>query len=133
VTKGGFAPDLGSNRAALDLIVEAISKAGYKPGEQVFIALDVAATEFFDSNTKKYSIDGKQLDSAAMVEFLADWVANYPICSIEDGCSEDDWAGWKLLTDKRGRPQSNWWATTCSSPIPSDCNAASTRVSRTAS
>jgi enolase len=100
--EGGFAPDLPSNRAALDLIVEAISKAGYKPGEQVFIALDVAATEFFDSNTKKYSIDGKQLDSAAMVEFLADWVANYPICSIEDGCSEDDWAGWKMLTDRVG-------------------------------
>jgi enolase len=86
----------------LDLIVEAIGQAGYKPGEQIFIALDVAATEFFNSDTKKYSIDGKQLDSAAMVDFLADWVANYPICSIEDGCSEDDWAGWKMLTDRLG-------------------------------
>ncbi|MEY4180075.1 MAG: hypothetical protein RLY70_3649 [Planctomycetota bacterium] len=100
--EGGFAPDLPSNRAALDLIVEAIGQAGYKPGEQIFIALDVAATEFFNSETKKYSIDGKQLDSAGMVEFLADWVANYPICSIEDGCSEDDWAGWKMLTDRLG-------------------------------
>lgn len=101
--EGGFAPDLPSNGAALDLIMEAIEKAGYKPGEQVFIALDVAATEFFDTKSKTYSIDGKKLDSAGMVDFLANWVNNYPICSIEDGCSEDDWEGWKLLTDKVGK------------------------------
>lgn len=100
--EGGFAPDLPSNRAALDLIMTAIEKAGYKPGTHVRIALDVAATEFYDTKTKKYTIDGKQLDSAAMVDFLADWAANYPICSIEDGCSEDDWDGWKLLTDRLG-------------------------------
>ena len=100
--EGGFAPNLKSNREALDLIMQAIEKAGYTAGQQVFIALDVAATEFYDSKSKKYSIDGKQLDSPQMVDFLADWVANYPICSIEDGCSEDDWAGWKLLTDKLG-------------------------------
>ncbi|MCA9214439.1 MAG: phosphopyruvate hydratase [Planctomycetales bacterium] len=100
--EGGFAPDLGSNVEALDLIIEAIEKAGYKPGEQVWIALDVAATEFYDTEKKVYSIDGKQIDSAAMVDFLADWVEKYPICSIEDGCSEDDWEGWKLLTDKIG-------------------------------
>jgi enolase len=100
--EGGFAPDLKSNREALDLIVEAIGKAGYKAGEQVFIALDVAATEFYDSKTKKYSIDGRQLGSSEMVDFLADWVANYPICSIEDGCSEDDWEGWKMLSQKLG-------------------------------
>jgi len=101
--EGGFAPDLKSNRAALDLIMEAIGKAGYEPGKQVFIALDAAATEFFDSKTQKYRIDGKQLTSQQMVDFLADWVANYPICSIEDGCSEDDWEGWKLLTERLGR------------------------------
>ena len=100
--EGGFAPDLKSNREALDLIMEAIGKAGYKAGEQVFIALDVAATEFYDSKTKKYSIDGRQLGSSEMVDFLADWAANYPICSIEDGCSEDDWEGWKMLSQKLG-------------------------------
>ena len=101
--EGGFAPDLGSNKEALDLILVAIEQAGYKPGEQVWIALDVAATEFFDSKTGKYSIDGKEIDSAGMVDFLVDWAENYPICSIEDGCSEDDWDGWKLLTEKCGQ------------------------------
>ena len=100
--EGGFAPDLGSNGEALDLIMSAIEKAGYKPGEQVKIALDVAATEFYDRSKKVYGIDGKELDSAAMVDFLADWAARYPICSIEDGLDEDDWDGWKLLTDKLG-------------------------------
>jgi enolase len=100
--EGGFAPDLKSNREALDLIMEAIEKAGYKAGSQIFIALDVAATEFYDEKSKKYTIDGKQLDSAGMVDFLADWVANYPICSIEDGCSEDDWEGWKALSQRLG-------------------------------
>jgi len=100
--EGGFAPDLGSNREALDLIMQAIEKAGYKAGEQVQIALDVAATEFYDTKKKVYKIDGKEIDSAGIVDFLADWAASYPICSIEDGCSEDDWEGWKLLTDKIG-------------------------------
>ena len=100
--EGGFAPDLGSNGEALDLIMSAIEKAGYKPGEQVKIALDVAATEFYDRSKKVYAIDGKELDSAAMVDFLADWAARYPIYSIEDGLDEDDWDGWKLLTDKLG-------------------------------
>lgn len=100
--EGGFAPDLGSNQEALDLIMEAIDKAGYKAGEQIFIALDVAATEFYDSATKKYTIDGKKLSGPEMVDFLAAWVAKYPICSIEDGCSEDDWDSWKLLTEKVG-------------------------------
>jgi enolase len=100
--EGGFAPDLGSNREALDLIMEAIEKAGYKPGEQVQIALDVAATELYDTEKKVYKVDGQEIDSAGMVDFLADWVESYPICSIEDGCSEDDWDGWKLLTEKTG-------------------------------
>lgn len=100
--EGGFAPDLGSNQEALDLIMEAIDMAGYKAGQQIWIALDVAATEFYDSKSKTYTIDGKKLSGAEMVDFLAAWAAKYPICSIEDGCSEDDWDSWKLLTDKLG-------------------------------
>ncbi|AMV30563.1 Enolase [Pirellula sp. SH-Sr6A] len=100
--EGGFAPDLGSNREALDLIMEAIKRAGYQAGKQIFIALDVAATEFYDEKTKKYTIDGKQLSGDEMVDFLANWVDNYPICSIEDGCSEDDWDSWKKLTERVG-------------------------------
>jgi enolase len=100
--EGGFAPDLPNNASAIDLILEASEKAGYKPGEQVWIAMDVAATEFYDAKTGKYTIDGKSLDSASMVELLSGWVSKYPICSIEDGCSEDDWDGWKLLTQQLG-------------------------------
>jgi enolase len=98
--EGGFAPDLPNNSAALDLILEAIAKAGYKAGEQIFIALDVAATEFYEDG--KYTIDGRQIDRKAMVDLLAGWVDKYPICSIEDGCSEDDWEGWKMLTERIG-------------------------------
>jgi enolase len=101
--EGGFAPDLGSNVEALDLILEAIQRAGYRPGDQVRIALDVAATEFYDAQSGHYTIDGKKIDSAGMVDFLANWAAKYPICSIEDGCSEDDWEGWKMLTDRLGQ------------------------------
>jgi enolase len=100
--EGGFAPDLPNNAAALDLIMEAIREAGYRAGEQIFIGLDVAATEFYDSKTRKYTIDGRQLDAAAMVELLAGWVEKYPIRSIEDGASEDDWEGWKMLTQRLG-------------------------------
>ncbi len=100
--EGGFAPDLGSNQEALDLIMEAIDQAGYKAGEQIYIALDVAATEFYDADAKTYNIDGKKLSGGDMVDFLAGWVEKYPICSIEDGCSEDDWESWKLLTEKVG-------------------------------
>lgn len=100
--EGGFAPNLASDRDALDLIMEAIQQAGYKPRDQVQIALDVAATELYDAEKGIYTIGGKQLDSAGMVELLADWAENYPICSIEDGCSEDDWDGWKLLTTRLG-------------------------------
>lgn len=100
--EGGFAPNLASNADALELIMEAIKNAGYQPGSQVRIALDVAATEFYDAKSKLYTIDGKQIDAAGMVELLQSWVARFPICSIEDGCSEDDWDGWKLLTQKLG-------------------------------
>ncbi|MCA9187871.1 MAG: phosphopyruvate hydratase, partial [Planctomycetales bacterium] len=100
--EGGFAPDLGSNVEALDRIIEAIDRAGYSPREQVWIALDVAATELYDTAKGVYTVDGKPIDSAGMVEYLANWCDKYPICSIEDGCSEDDWEGWKLLTDRLG-------------------------------
>jgi enolase len=100
--EGGFAPDLPNNAAAIDLILEATEKAGYKAGEQVFIAMDVAATEMYDAKTKKYSIDGKEIDANSMVDLLASWAEKYPVCSIEDGCSEDDWEGWKMLTERLG-------------------------------
>ena len=104
--EGGFAPDLKSNAEALDLILEAIQQAGYKPGEQIMIAVDVAATEFYDAKKKTYAIDGREIDSRGMVDLLAGWAEKYPICSIEDGCSEDDWEGWKLLSDRlRNRVQ----------------------------
>ena len=100
--EGGFAPDLGSNREALDLIMEAIDLAGYKAGEQVFIALDVASTEFYNGDTGTYKFDGNDLSTSDMVSLLKDWSVNYPICSIEDGCAEDDWDGWKQLTNEIG-------------------------------
>ena len=100
--EGGFAPNLKSNAEALDLIVEAIGKAGYEAGKQVFIALDPAASAFYDTEKKTYAIDGKQIDSAALVDIYAAWVEKYPICSIEDGFAEDDWDGWKLMTDRLG-------------------------------
>jgi enolase len=94
---------LASNQDALDLIMQAIETAGYRPGEQICIALDVAATEFYDEEKKLYAIDGKHLTGDQMVDFLAAWCDKYPICSIEDGCSEDDWATWKKLTDRLGK------------------------------
>jgi len=101
--EGGFAPNLESNAQALDYIAKAVEKAGYELGSQVRLALDVAATEFYDANKKVYTVEGRQLDSAAMVDLLASWVDKYPICSIEDGCAEDDWEGWKLLTERLGK------------------------------
>ena len=100
--EGGFAPDLKSNQEALDLIMEAGEKAGYKMGEEVFIAMDVASSELYDGDKKLYTMDGKQIDSAAMIDLLAAWCDKYPIVSIEDGCDEDDWEGWKLMTQKLG-------------------------------
>ena len=103
--EGGFAPALGSNTEALEVLVDAIKAAGYKPGKDVFIALDVAASEFFDSKTKKYTLhkSDKSVKSAAdMVAMYEAWCKKFPIVSIEDGCAEGDWDGWKLLTDKLG-------------------------------
>jgi len=102
--EGGYAPDLPANEEALKLIMEAISAAGLKPGEQMGLALDVAASEFYDSKTRKYSLEGegKDYDSAGLVEYYVGLAAKYPIVSIEDGMSEDDWDGWKKLTDALG-------------------------------
>jgi enolase len=103
--EGGFAPSLKSNAEAVELIVEAIEAAGYKPGEQISIALDPASSEFYDAEKKKYVFkksDKRELSSEEMVAFYDEWTRKYPIVSIEDGLAEDDWAGWKLLTDKLG-------------------------------
>ena len=103
--EGGFAPALGSNVEALEVLVEAIAAAGYKPGKDVFIALDVASSEFFDAKTKKYTLhkSDKSVKTAAdMVAMYEGWCKKFPIVSIEDGCAEGDWDGWKLLTDKLG-------------------------------
>jgi enolase len=103
--EGGFAPNLKSNEEAIEVVLKAIEKAGYKPGEDIFIALDPAASEFYDAKTKLYHFkksDGRKLKSAEMVAYWAAWVAKYPIISLEDGMAEDDWAGWKALTEKIG-------------------------------
>ena len=101
--EGGFAPNLASNEEPLQVIIEAIKKAGYVPGKDFFLALDVAASEFFDAKTKKYVLKksgGAVKTSAEMVDWYAELVEKYPIISIEDGLAEGDWAGWKLLTDR---------------------------------
>jgi enolase len=100
--EGGFAPNLGSNEEALKLIVDAIVAAGYRPGEDVALALDPAASEFFKSGSYVLAGEGKTLSALQMVDLYEDWINRYPIVSIEDGMAEDDWAGWKLLTDRLG-------------------------------
>jgi len=100
--EGGFAPNIGSTNEAIEFILKSIEKAGYKPGEQVALALDCAATEFYKGGNYVISGEGKTLSSEQMVDYLADLAARYPIWSIEDGMAEDDWDGWKLLTDKIG-------------------------------
>jgi enolase len=103
--EGGYAPELPSNENALELIMEAIAAAGFKAGEQIALGLDVAASEFYDKDSKQYvfKADGKKLDSAGMVAWYQALVAKYPIVSIEDGCAEDDWDGWKKLTEAMGK------------------------------
>ena len=100
--EGGFAPNLNSARDALDFILKSIEKAGYKPGEDIYLALDCAATEYFKGGKYEMKGEGKSLTVAENVDFLAGLAADYPIISIEDGCSEDDWEGWKMLTDRLG-------------------------------
>jgi len=100
--EGGFAPDLPNSEEAIQVILTAIEDAGYKAGEQVKIALDCASSEFYDKATSTYTVEGNKLDSAGMAELLAGWVDKYPICSIEDGLDENDWDGWKALTERLG-------------------------------
>tara|TARA_B110000037_G_scaffold19257_1_gene20397 strand:- start:110377 stop:111654 length:1278 start_codon:yes stop_codon:yes gene_type:complete len=100
--EGGFAPNLGSNEEAIEVVLEAISKAGYTPGEDVHIALDAASSEFYKEGKYVFDSTGDMRSSSEMVDFWKDWTAKYPIVSIEDGLAEDDWDGWKLLTDAIG-------------------------------
>jgi len=102
--EGGFAPNLGSNEEALQVVLEAIEKAGFIPGEDMFIALDAASSEFYNEEKGKYifSSTGEERNSSEMVAFYKEWCTKYPIISIEDGLAEDDWSGWKLATNELG-------------------------------
>lgn len=103
--EGGFAPNIKSNEDALKYVLQAIEAAGYKPGEDIYIAMDAASSEFYDAEKKLYTFKksgGDKLTSKQMVDFWADWCKKYPIISIEDGCAEDDWDGWQALTEKVG-------------------------------
>lgn len=104
--EGGFAPNIKSNEEAIEIVLKAIEKAGYKPGSDVFIALDPAASEFYDSKTKLYHFkksNGKKLKPLEMADYWTNWAKKYPIISLEDGMAEDDWTGWKALSDKIGK------------------------------
>ena len=104
--EGGFAPNIQSNEEAIETVLKAIEKAGYRPGEQVAIAMDAASSEMYNAQLGKYVFhksDNKEMSSEELVVYWADWCAKYPIVSIEDGMAEDDWAGWKALTEKLGR------------------------------
>jgi enolase len=104
--EGGFAPNIKSNEEAIEIVLKAIEKAGYKPGSEIMIALDPAASEFYDTKTKTYHFkksSGKKLKPLEMAEYWTNWAKKYPIISIEDGLAEDDWAGWKALTDNIGK------------------------------
>lgn len=101
--EGGFAPNLKSNAEALDVIIEAIGKAGYKAGEEIFIAIDAASSEYYKDGKYVLEHEGRTLSSAEMVDFFEEWVNKYPIISIEDGMAEEDWDGWKLMTERLGK------------------------------
>jgi len=101
--EGGFAPDLPSNEAALTTILEAIEKAGYRAGKDIYLGLDVASTEFYKNGVYDLASEGRKFDSGEFADYLAGLVAKYPIVTIEDGMSEDDWSGWKILSDKLGK------------------------------
>jgi enolase len=103
--EGGFAPNIQSNEEAIEIVLKAIEKAGYRPGDDVFIAMDAATSEFYDEKTGLYTFkksSGKQMNGDEMVNYWANWCKKYPIISIEDGCAEDDWTSWKKLTDALG-------------------------------
>lgn len=104
--EGGFAPNLKSNEEACELIIEAINKTGYKPGEDIYIALDPAASEFYDEKKQKYILrwsTGQEFTSQEMADYWDTWIDKYPIISLEDGMAEDDWEGWKIHTEKAGK------------------------------
>ena len=101
--EGGFAPNLKSNAEAIEVILEAIKKAGYEPGKDIFIAIDAASSEYYKDGKYVLEHEGKTLTATEMVDFFEDWVNKYPIISIEDGMAEEDWEGWKLLTDRLGK------------------------------
>ncbi len=103
--EGGFAPSLGGNAKAIEVILQGIEKAGYKPGQDIWIALDPAVSELYDADTGLYNleIEGRKMGSEELADMLASWVNKYPIISLEDGMAEDDWAGWKMLYDKVGK------------------------------
>lgn len=101
--EGGFAPNLSSNEEAIEVILQAIEKAGFKAGQDIYLALDPASSEFYEDGLYHIASEGKKLDSAQFADYLANWVDKYPIISIEDGMAESDWTGWKLLTDKLGK------------------------------
>lgn len=102
--EGGFAPDLKSNEEAIEVILEAVEKSGYKIGQDIFLALDPASSEYYNKDKKRYRLasESKDLTAEQMIEFYEDWVKKYPILSIEDGMAEDDWDGWKIMTDRLG-------------------------------
>ena len=100
--EGGFAPDLGSNEEAVEVILEAISAAGYDPGGDVFLGLDVASSEFYSNGAYVLASEDREFDAEGFADYLAGWVDQYPIITIEDGMDESDWAGWKYLSDKLG-------------------------------
>ncbi|MES1990447.1 MAG: phosphopyruvate hydratase [Pseudomonadota bacterium] len=100
--EGGFAPNIGSTEEAIGFVMKAIEKAGYRPGDDIFLAIDAASTEFYKGGTYNLDGEGKKLDAGGMVDYWAKLVGKYPIISIEDGMAEDDWAGWKALTDALG-------------------------------
>ncbi|MDA0784540.1 MAG: phosphopyruvate hydratase [Bacteroidetes bacterium] len=103
--EGGFAPNIQSNEEAIEIVLRAIEKAGYRPGEDIFIAMDAATSEFYDEKTGLYTFkksDGRVFTGDQMVDYWADWCNKYPIVSVEDGCAEDDWSSWKKLTDAVG-------------------------------
>lgn len=103
--EGGFAPSLKSNEEAIEYVLKGIEKAGYKPGKDIYIALDAAASEFYNEEKKLYIFEsnGKEMTSEEMVQYWVDWTNKYPVISIEDGLAQDDWAGWKLMTEKLGK------------------------------
>jgi enolase len=103
--EGGFAPNLGSNEEAIQVVIEAVEKAGFKPGHDMYIALDAASSEFYNAATGLYEFEstGEKRTSSEMVDYWKDWCQKYPLISIEDGLAEDDWSGWKLATDALGK------------------------------